>query len=193
MDYMQRVGSLLGLRRKERRRRRRIEASEGIRVLVIDDSLTVVKVLGRMFQQNGFEAIGAGTAEEGLELLHEQRPDLIFLDIMLPGMNGFAALRRLRQDPSTARIPVIMISGDEQSMARMVLDRMGADDFMKKPFGRGEVFTRIERLVLDGRLPPRATEVRMDMHAAGGDDRWTPTGSAPYARWARSSCWSPRC
>jgi len=165
MDYMQRVGSLLGLRRKDRRRRRRIEASEDIRVLVIDDSLTVVKVLGRMFQQNGFESVGAGTAEEGLEIVREHRPDLIFLDIMLPGMNGFAALRRLRQDPSTARIPVIMISGDEQSMARMVLDRMGADDFMKKPFGRAEVFTRIERLVLDGRLPPRATEVRMDMHA----------------------------
>ncbi|MGM0516617.1 MAG: response regulator [Pseudomonadota bacterium] len=165
MDYMQRVGSLLGLRRRDRRRRRRIEASEGIRILVIDDSLTVVKVLSRMFRQNDFEPIGAGTAEEGLEIARESQPDLIFLDIMLPGMNGFAALRRLRHDPATARIPVIMISGDEQSMARMVLDRMGSDDFMKKPFGRAEVFTRIERLVLDGRLPPRAAEVRMDMHA----------------------------
>jgi len=165
MDYMQRVGSLLGLRRRERRRHRRAEASEGIRVLVIDDSLTVVKVLGRMCRQNGFEPVGAGTAEEGLEIVREHRPDLIFLDIMLPGMNGFAALRRLRQDPATARIPVIMISGDEQSMAQLVLDRMGADDFMKKPFGRAEVFTRIERLVRDGRLPPRAAEAHMDMHA----------------------------
>ncbi|MFW5954245.1 MAG: response regulator [Guyparkeria sp.] len=166
MDYMHRMGSLLGLRKaRERRRRRRIEASRGIKILVIDDSMTVVKVLSRMFSQNDFEPLGARSAEEGLEMARKVRPDLIFLDIILPGMNGFAALRRLRRDPATADIPIIMISGDEQSMARMVLDRMGSDDFMKKPFGRAEVFTRIERLVLKGRLPARARPSSMDMHA----------------------------
>lgn len=167
MGYMRRVSSLLGLRASvgDRRRARRWEASRGLRILVIDDSRTVVNILSRMLSQNEFEPIGAGDAEEGLQLARQSPPDLIFLDIILPGMNGFAALRRLRQHPVTADIPVIMISGDEQSMARMVLDRLGSDDFMKKPFGRAEVFTRIERLVREGRLPERRSPSAFDWQA----------------------------
>ncbi len=166
MGYMQRMGSLLGLSKSnERRRGRRHEASRGLRILVIDDSRTVVKILSRMLSQNELEPVGAGDAEEGLHLARQNPPDLIFLDIILPGMNGFAALRRLRQDPATAGVPVIMISGDEQSMARMVLDRLGSDDFMKKPFGRAEVFTRIERLVAKGRLPARSQPSAFDWNA----------------------------
>lgn len=166
MGYLPRLGSLLGLRTSaDRRRGRRWEASRGLRILVIDDSRTVVKILSRMLSQNEFEPIGAGDAEEGLQLARQYPPDLIFLDIILPGMNGFAALRRLRQHPATADIPIIMISGDEQSMAKMVLDRLGSDDFMKKPFGRAEVFTRIERLVRDGRLPQRRNPTAFDRHA----------------------------
>ena len=166
MGYMPRLGSLLGLRSSaDRRRARRWEASRGLRILVIDDSRTVVKILSRMLSQNEFEPIGAGDAEEGLQLARQYPPDLIFLDIILPGMNGFAALRRLRQHPVTADVPIIMISGDEQSMAKMVLDRLGSDDFMRKPFGRADVFTRIERLVRDGRLPERRTPSAFDPQA----------------------------
>ena len=166
MAYMPRLGSLLGLRSSaDRRRGRRWEASRGLRILVIDDSRTVVKILSRMLSQNEFEPIGAGDAEEGLQLAYRYSPDLIFLDIILPGMNGFAALRRLRQHPVTAEIPVIMISGDEQSMAKMVLDRLGSDDFMQKPFGRADVFARIERLVHDGRLPQRRAPSAFDPRA----------------------------
>lgn len=166
MGYMPRLRSLLGMRNSvDRRRGRRYEASRGLRILVIDDSKTVVKILTRMLSQNEFEPIAAGDAESGLQLARRYPPDLIFLDILLPGMNGFTALRRLRQDPATARVPVIMISGDEQSMARMVLDRLGSDDFMKKPFGRAEVFSCIERLVMTGRLPPRVRAASMGMHA----------------------------
>lgn len=166
MGYMQRVGSLFGLRKSgERRRKRRHEAPRGMRVLVIDDSKTVVKVLSRMLSQNDFDPLVAGDAEEGLKLASETPPDLIFLDIILPGMNGFATLRKLRQDPALADVPVIMISGDEQSMAKLVLDRIGSDDFMKKPFARADVFRRIERLVQKGRLPARANTASFDWTA----------------------------
>ncbi len=166
MGYMRRMSGLLGLRKSgDRRRARRYEAPRGCRILVIDDSKTVVKILSRMLSQNEYEPIAAGDAESGLQLARQYPPDLIFLDILLPGMNGFAALRRLRQDPATAEVPVIMISGDEQSMARMVLDRLGSDDFMKKPFGRAEVFTRIEGLVRSGRLPARSQPSAFDWHA----------------------------
>jgi len=70
-------------------------------------------------------------------------------------MNGFAALRVLRRDPVTKLIPVIMISGNELATEEFYANRIGADDFMKKPFGRSEVFTRIERLLDADRVPRR--------------------------------------
>jgi twitching motility two-component system response regulator PilH len=69
-------------------------------------------------------------------------------------MNGFAALRALRRDPVTKDVPIIMISGNEQATEQFFGTRIGADDFMKKPFSRFEVFARIERL-LDSELVPR--------------------------------------
>lgn len=156
MNYMQRMGKLLRFGKPgERRRRPRNEASRGLRVLVVDDSRTVVAVLSRMLEQNEMTPVGAADAEERLERVRGRPPDLIFLDIILPGMNGFLMLRKLRADPATANIPVVMISGDEAAVEQFFLDRIGADDFMKKPFGRAEVFARIERLVEAGRLPAR--------------------------------------
>ncbi|WP_018871922.1 PleD family two-component system response regulator [Thioalkalivibrio sp. ALJ16] len=156
MSYMQRVGSLLRFGKGgERRKKSRQEAARGLRVLVVDDSRTVVALLVNMLRQNEMDAFGAANAEEGLERVREERPDLIFLDIILPGMTGFAMLRQLRRDPVTENVPVIMISGNEDAVEQFFLDRIGSDDFMKKPFGRGEVFSRIERLVEKGRLPAR--------------------------------------
>src|SRR5690606_5036026 len=104
---------------------------------------------------NGYEVLKAGDAETGIQLALRERPDLIFLDIVLPGMNGFAALRQLRREPATQRTPIIMISGNMQATEQYYAQRIGADDFMKKPFGRGEVFTRLQKLVESGRLPPQ--------------------------------------
>ena len=83
-----------------------------------------------------------------------EQPDIIFLDIVLPGMNGFEALRLMRRDPQTTTIPIVMISGNEAATEQFYANRIGADDFMKKPFSRYEVFSRIERL-LDSELIPR--------------------------------------
>ena len=87
-------------------------------------------------------------------MVQTEKPELIFLDIVLPRMNGFSALRHLRRDPATRDIPVIMISGNEQATEQFFGSAIGADDFMKKPFSRSEVFARIERL-LDADLVPR--------------------------------------
>lgn len=143
----------------ERRTRERVNAREGTRVLIIDDSKTIVTVLRKFLRSAGYETQEALDAESGLALMQQQRPELIFLDIMLPGMNGFAALRAIRRDPRTRDIPVIMMSGNEQAMEQFFGTRIGADDFMKKPFSRHEVFFRIERL-LDGDLVPRRTPAR---------------------------------
>lgn len=142
---------------EERRRRARINAREGTRVLIIDDSKTIVTVLKKFLRSAGYETIEALDAEDGLVQLRQHRPELIFLDIMLPGMNGFAALRAIRRDSQTRDIPVIMMSGNEQAMEQFFGTRIGADDFMKKPFSRHEVFFRIERLLDDDLVPRRAT------------------------------------
>ena len=145
----------------QRRGKPRLNARGGMRVLVVDDSSTVVAVLGRMLRQNGYLVLEAGDAESGIDIAVSERPDLVFLDIVLPGMSGFAALRHLRRQEETREIPIIMMSGNQQATEQFYAQRIGADDFMKKPFSRSEVFARIERL-LDVSLLPRR-------HVANGD------------------------
>lgn len=142
------------LTQSERRQRARLNAKNGTRALIIDDSPTVVFSLRKILQSTGWEILEALDAEKGVELARTEKPDLIFLDIVLPGMNGFAALRMMRRDPLTREIPIIMISSNEQATEQFFGSRIGADDFMKKPFSRTEVFARIERL-LDAKGMPR--------------------------------------
>lgn len=139
----------------DRREKPRINARDGTRILIVDDSPTIVALLRKFLQQSGYITLEAGDAEKGVELARAERPDMIFLDIVLPGMNGFAALRMLRRDPATREIPIVMISGNEQATEQFYAQRIGADDFMKKPFSRFEVFARIERLLDADRVPKR--------------------------------------
>ena len=145
----------------ERRSKQRVNAREGTRVLIIDDSKTVVTVLKKFLRSAGYETFEALDAEAGMSIIRENPPQLIFLDIILPGMNGFAALRAIRRDPTTRDIPVIMMSGNEQAMEQFFGSRIGADDFMKKPFSRHELFFRIERL-LDNNFVPRRVQRTSD-------------------------------
>lgn len=138
----------------ERRHNKRVNARKGTTVLIIDDSPTVVAVLRKALRSAGYDTREALDAEHGLSLIAEDPPELIFLDIILPGMNGFNALRAIRKLPASQHIPVIMISGNEHATEQFYANRIGADDFMKKPFSRHEIFARIEAL-LDGEFVPR--------------------------------------
>lgn len=125
----------------------------GARMLVVDDSLTICAVLGKMLRSEGYEVLTATDGSEAIEMARSEKPALIFLDVVMPGMNGFRVLKKLRQDPLTADTPIVMISGNQQASEQFYLQRCGADDFMKKPFGRGDVAQRIGQLVQVGRLP----------------------------------------
>jgi len=151
-------GLRYGPAKEERRRNKRVNARDETCALIIDDSPTIVFALKKILQSAGFITLEALDAETGISIAREQTPDLIFLDIILPGVNGFAALRTLRKDPATSHIPIIMISGNEQATELFFGSRTGADDFMKKPFSRFEVFARIERL-LDANMVPRRISV----------------------------------
>ena len=155
----------------ERRERNRRHARPGLRVLVIDDSPTIVALLKRMLQQNQLVVLEAFDAESGIEIARKEVPDLIFLDIVLPGMDGFNALRTLRRDPITKHLPIIMISGNTQATEQFYVQRIGADDFMKKPFSRAEVFMRIEALLDAENIPRHSSKpgTRAEAAAAAGE------------------------
>ncbi|MDE2407783.1 MAG: response regulator [Xanthomonadaceae bacterium] len=141
---------------RERRDSERRNARPGTRILIIDDSPTIVALLKRMLEQNQYQVLVAYDGETGIEIARREVPGLIFLDIVLPGVDGFNVLRTLRRDPATKTVPIIMISGNAQATEQFYVQRIGADDFMKKPFSRPEVFSRITS-VLDENGVPRHT------------------------------------
>ena len=141
---------------RERRVDERVRTTLGARVLVVDDSATIRAVLGKMLAQDGYEVMKAADGESAVDMAQSQVPDLIFLDIVLPGMSGFSVLRALRREDRTRTTPIIMMSGNQQATEQFYVQRFGADSFVRKPFGRVDVFHAIRALVHAGRMPARA-------------------------------------
>jgi twitching motility two-component system response regulator PilH len=156
MSAFDRIKRLLGSAgAMDRRAIQRSGVPKEALVLVVDDSPTIRAVLGKMLAQDGHIVLKAADGETAMEMARSEKPDLVFLDIVMPGMNGFAVLRALRHDPITREIPIVMISGNLQATEQFYVQRFGADEFMKKPFGRAEVFARIQQLYGSGRLVVR--------------------------------------
>lgn len=116
------------------------------RVLVVDDDPEMVELLSFNLEQRGYEVLAA---HSGLEAVHKARvrqPDLVLLDLMLDGMDGFTVCEFLRHEPSTAGIPVIMVTALSGEMPRMNALESGAEDFITKPFNTERLFERIEQV-----------------------------------------------
>jgi CheY-like chemotaxis protein len=112
------------------------------RVLVVDDEPQTREVLARGLEKDGFAVTTAGSGEEALRLAAETRPDVISLDVLMPGMDGWTVLRALKADPRTADIPVVMISMlDSQAMGYA----LGAADYLLKPFDRERLVAVLRR------------------------------------------------
>jgi cyclic di-GMP phosphodiesterase len=104
------------------------------RILVIEDDERVRDVLARFLEREGYEPCLVSNAEDGLRLIEERAPDVILLDLHLPGMDGFAFCRRIKHDERTALIPVTVVTGLQEHEARTLSLQAGADDFVTKPF-----------------------------------------------------------
>ena len=102
-------------------------------ILIVEDNKKNLKLVRDVLQVKGYETLEAGTAEDGLKLARALAPDLILMDIQLPGMNGIDALRALRAEPATVAIPVIAITASVMQQDRQEYLRTGFNGFIEKP------------------------------------------------------------
>ena len=117
------------------------------RIAIIEDSPTDTAVFADMLRRNGHEVMSAGSAEEGVDLVRRELPELVLMDVILPGMNGFQATRALSKDPKTSAIPVIIVSNKSTDTDRVWGMRQGAKDYVIKPSSEGELIGRINHLL----------------------------------------------
>lgn len=115
----------------------------GERVLVIEDDEDIQELICFNLEKEGYKVSCRGTAEEGLRALENRRPDIILLDLMLPGMDGLTACRRMRADDSTRSIPVIMLTAKGSEADIVTGLELGADDYVTKPFSPRVLLARI--------------------------------------------------
>lgn len=110
------------------------------KILVVDDEDRSLRLMEAMLAPEGYEVVLAHSGQEGLEKIRDTCPDIVLLDIMMPGMNGYEVLRILRQQ---SNIPVIMLTAKKEVTSALDAFNLGADDYVRKPFMKGELLARI--------------------------------------------------
>jgi two-component system cell cycle response regulator len=128
------------------------------RVLVVDDILSNVKLLEAKLTAEYFEVVSAYNGVDALARIEEHTPDIVLLDVMMPGMDGFEVCRRIKANPKTAHVPVVMVTALDQPSDRVAGLDAGADDFLTKPVDDAALFARVRSLV---RLKMMTDELRM--------------------------------
>jgi twitching motility two-component system response regulator PilH len=116
------------------------------RVLIVDDSPTERFFLTDVLRKQGYEVVTAESGEEGVTVAKQEKPDLILMDVVMPGLNGFQATRQLSRSPETASIPVIMCTTKGQETDRVWGMRQGAIDYLVKPVVAEELLAKIKAL-----------------------------------------------
>ena len=114
-------------------------------ILVVDDVMTNAMLLEARLITVGFDVITAFSGPDCLAKVEQQIPDLILLDVMMPGMDGFEVCRRIKADPKTAHVPVVMVSDLDNSAARIAGKEAGADDFLTKPVTEAVLISCIQK------------------------------------------------
>lgn len=128
------------------------------KILVVDDEIDIVRLLTFALQADGYQVLAAKNGPEGLEKARGQKPDIVILDVMMPGMDGFEVCNELRSKPETATLPIIMLSALGQVSDRVKGLRAGADDYVPKPVNLDELSARVAALLSrTQRQPPTPT------------------------------------
>jgi twitching motility two-component system response regulator PilH len=114
------------------------------KILVVDDVPVYLNLLKKILQDHGFEVICATSGKEALEKAQTMRPHLIFMDIVMPDMDGFAACRELRKDELTRSIPIVIVSGKNQEVDRVWAELQGAKAYITKPYTTEQILDQVE-------------------------------------------------
>jgi twitching motility two-component system response regulator PilH len=116
-------------------------------ILIVDDSPTELHLFRSMLERNGFQTLVADSGEEGIRQAQLKKPDCILMDVVMPGMNGFQATRKLTRDPSTSGIPVIMITTKDQETDKIWGMRQGAAEYLVKPVAEKQLVEKINAVM----------------------------------------------
>lgn len=111
-------------------------------IMIVDDSPTEVHIMRTALEKHGFQTLAAADGKECLTLAREVRPDLIFMDVVMPGLNGFQATRTLSRDPKTRSIPIVMVTTKDQESDRIWGMRQGAVDYLVKPVDASDLVAK---------------------------------------------------
>jgi two-component system alkaline phosphatase synthesis response regulator PhoP len=141
------------------------------RILVVDDDREIVRLVRTYLEQSGYEVLTAYDGETALHILRRERPDLVVLDLMLPGRGGLDVTRVVRADAGLAAMPIIMLTARVEDHDKLVGLELGADDYVTKPFNPNEVVARVRAVLRRALGEPapqrviRAGEVTIDVDA----------------------------
>ncbi len=129
------------------------------RILVVDDDQEIVRLLRAYLEQNGYQVLVAHDGERALQMLRRERPDLVVLDLLLPGRDGWEVTRIARSDPNLATTPIIMLTARIEAQDKIVGLELGADDYVTKPFNPREIVARVRAVLRRSQEGPAAPRV----------------------------------
>ena len=130
------------------------------KILVIEDDPVNLRYVRFTLEQYGYQVITASNGLEGLRKARNEEPDLVILDVMLPGIDGYEICHRLRAEPQTSRLPILMLSAKSQEKDRTVGEQVGADDYLTKPAEPTEIICHVDNLL--SRTTETASETTYD-------------------------------
>lgn len=117
------------------------------KILIVEDEPDIRELLHFNLEKTGYQPYQAEDGEKALSLVKKHSPDLILLDLLLPGLNGLEVCRRIKRDPNLQHIPIIMVTAKGEEMDRVVGLELGADDYIVKPFSIREILLRVQKLI----------------------------------------------
>jgi len=116
-------------------------------VLIVDDSPTEQHVISTALEEQGYQTVVASDGKEAIDIATAEHPDIILMDVVMPGMNGFQATRQLSKNPETAEIPVVMVTTKDQETDRVWGLRQGAVEYLMKPVGAEELVAAVRATI----------------------------------------------
>lgn len=132
------------------------------RILVVDDDREVVRLIRAYLEQAGFEVLVAYDGDTAVHVIRRDRPDLLLLDLMLPGKDGWEITRLVRGDPALAHTPIIMLTARVDDTDKIIGLELGADDYVTKPFSPGELVSRVKAVLRRVARPAEGGDAPID-------------------------------